>query len=181
MGNEINHRMTQRLDRLDIVDCIARLARGEDRRNSELISSSYWPDADIDFGVFKGSFGQYIGWVVPGDPSLPVTQHFLGQTVVELDGNDARAETYVISYHRVDTGEEHRDTAIGGRYLDRMEKRQGEWRIAGRVMLYDWFQDYGLSIDWSQGVMGLPFSADHYTGRAHGDYSEVFFSASRPE
>jgi hypothetical protein len=42
-------------------------------------------------------------------------------------------------------------------------------------MLYDWFQDFGASIDWSKGVMGLPFSAGHYSGRAVGDYSETFF------
>jgi len=42
-------------------------------------------------------------------------------------------------------------------------------------MLYDWYQDFGRSIDWSQGVMGLPFSAPHFPGRANGDYSETFF------
>jgi hypothetical protein len=42
-------------------------------------------------------------------------------------------------------------------------------------MLYDWFQDFGVSVDWSQGVMGLPFSAGHCTGRAVGDHSETFF------
>ena len=64
---------------------------------------------------------------------------------------------------------------IGGRYLDRLEMRGGEWRIAQRTMLYDWFQDFGLSVDWSKGLMGLPLSAEHYSGRAVGDYSEVFF------
>jgi hypothetical protein len=72
-------------------------------------------------------------------------------------------------------GEEQRDTIIGGRYLDRIEKRGGEWRIAKRTMLYDWFQDFGVSIDWSKGVMGLPFSDGRYSGRAVGDYSEIFF------
>ena len=65
---------------------------------------------------------------------------------------------------------------IGGRYLDRLEQRNGEWRIVERTMLYDWFQDFGLSADWSQGVMGMPFSGEHYTGRAVADFSEVFFA-----
>jgi hypothetical protein len=104
-----------------------------------------------------------------------VTQHVLGQSWIELEGNTARVETQVISYHRVNMGEEERDTCIGGRYLDRIEKRDGEWRIATRTMLYDWYQDFGRSIDWSHGVMGLPFSAEHFSGRAAGDYSEVFF------
>jgi hypothetical protein len=77
-------------------------------------------------------------------------------------------------------GTEDRDTVIGGRYLDRLEKRDSEWRIAHRQMLYDWLRDFGVSVDWSQGIMGLPFSGDHYTGRTAGDYSEVFFGTASP-
>jgi hypothetical protein len=163
------------LEREQIRDCIARLARGEDRRNAQLISACYWPDSTSDYGVFFGTFDEYLAWVVPGSPAIPVTQHVLGQSVIELQGDAARAETHVTSYHRVKTGTEERDTVIGGRYLDRMERRGGEWRIAQRTMLYDWFQDFGVSIDWSKGVMGLPFSAGHYSGRSVGDYSETFF------
>ena len=42
-------------------------------------------------------------------------------------------------------------------------------------MLYDWYQDWGKAIDWSQGVMGLAFSEEWFSGRAKGDYSETFF------
>jgi SnoaL-like domain len=163
------------LERDRIRECVARLARGEDRRDAKLISASYWPDSTTDYGVFVGSFDQYLEWVVPGSPAIPVTQHVLGQSIIDVAGNVARVETHVTSYHRVNMGTEERDTVIGGRYLDRIEKRGAEWRIASRIMLYDWFQDFGKSVDWSKGVMGMPFSADHYTGRAVGDYSEAFF------
>jgi hypothetical protein len=167
------------LEREKIRDCIARLARGEDRRDDELIRASYWPDSTIDHGVFTGSFDEYLAWVVPGSSAIPVTQHMLGQSVIELKDDTALVETHVTSYHRVVMGEGESDTVIGGRYLDRMEKRGGEWRIAQRTMLYDWYQDFGRSIDWSQGLMGLPFGADHYFGRAVGDYSETFFGKGR--
>jgi hypothetical protein len=163
------------LEREKIRDCIGRLARGEDRRDAEIIRACYWPDSTSDYGVFFGTFDQYLAWVVPGSPVIPVTQHVLGQSIIDLKGGKALAETQVVSYHRVNMGEEERDTVIGGRYLDRVEKRDGQWRIAQRTMLYDWYQDFGLSIDWSKGVMGLPFSAGHYSGRAVGDYSEIFF------
>ena len=163
------------LEREKIRDCIARLARGEDRRDAQVISASYWPDSITDYGVFKGNFDEYLAWVVPGSPAIKVTQHVLGQSVVELRGDTAFVETHVSSYHRVDMGDEERDTLIGGRYLDRMAKRGAEWRIAQRTMLYDWYQDFGVSIDWSKGVMGLPFSAPHFAGRTLGDYSEKFF------
>jgi hypothetical protein len=165
------------LDREQIRECLARLARGEDRRDAALISASYWPDSVTDYGVFKGDFAAYLAWVVPGADAITNTQHVLGQSYIELDGERASVETQVISYHRVDMGNGERDTVIGGRYLDRFAQRDGQWRIAERTMLYDWFSDWGDAIDWSQGVMGMPFSAPHFSGRAKGDYSEAFFAA----
>jgi hypothetical protein len=167
--------LTSFLDRAQIRECLVRLARGEDRRSATLITASYWPDSVSDYGVFKGNFDEYLAWVVPGAEAIKNTQHVLGQSYMELDGDIAKVETQVVSYHRVDMGAGDRDTCIGGRYLDRMQKRGGEWRIAERLMLYDWYQDWGDSIDWSQGVMGLPFSAEHFSGRAVGDYSQTFF------
>jgi hypothetical protein len=164
------------VERDQIRQCLERLARGEDRRDAMMIAASLWPDSITDYGVFKGTFDEYLAWVVPGADAIINTQHVLGQTYIELDGNRARAETQVISYHRVSTGKEERDTCIGGRYLDILERREGTWRIAERMMLYDWYQDWGVSIDWAQGVMGLPLSKEFFSARARGDYSERFFS-----
>jgi hypothetical protein len=163
------------VDRAAIRHCIERLARGEDRRDAELIRASWWPDATYDYGVQGGSFDEYLAWVVPGADAIKNTQHVLGQTYTEPSGEAAKAETHVVSYHRVDMGAGDQDTCIGGRYLDTMEKRDGQWRIADRVMLYDWYTHWGDAIDWSQGLMGLPLTAEHFTGRAKGDYSERFF------
>lgn len=163
------------VDREQIRACLATLARGEDRRNAELIAESFWPDASVDFGVFSGAFLEYLAWVVPGSPEVTVTQHVLGQSLIELRLDTALVETYVTAYHRFVTDAGDRDTMIGGRYLDWMERRGGVWRIAQRTMLYDWHRDLGSSADWSQGLMGAPFRADHYYGRAVGDHSETMF------
>jgi SnoaL-like domain len=171
----MDQELADMLARDQIRNCIVRLARGEDRRDTEIISSAFWSDAHIDFGMFADDFKTYLGFVVPGDPSLPCTLHVLGQTHTELAGETARAETLVMSYHRIDTGAEHQDAMVGGRYLDLFARRDGEWRIARRTMLYDFFQNWGEAIDWSQGMMGASFSAAHYSGRANGDWSEVFF------
>lgn len=161
-----------------IRDCIARLARGEDRRQPDVLSACFWPDSTFDYAMYKGSFPEYLAWVTPGADAITNTQHVLGQTVIDLDGDSARAETYVISYHRVDMGEGvgERDTCIGGRYLDRLEKRDGTWAIAHRTMLYDWYQDWGASADWSTGIMGYPFHGPNYTGRVKDDASVAFFA-----
>jgi hypothetical protein len=165
------------LDRDNVRDCIARLARGEDRRDADIISACFWPDATFDYAMYKGTFPEYLAWVVPGADVITNTQHVLGQSVIDLAGSCAKAETHVISYHRVDMGEgigEH-DTCIGGRYCDEMEMRDGNWAIRHRTMLYDWHHDWGQAADWAQGIMGYPFHGSHYTGRANGDWSEVFF------
>lgn len=174
--------ITQLADREAIRDCIARLARGEDRRSADLIRSCWWPEARFDYGVYSGDFEAYLAWVVPGADAIKDTQHLIGQSYIELEGDRASVESHVISYHRVDMGSPstaqggERDTCIGGRYLDRFEKRGDAWRIAGRTMLYDWEQDWGAAADWSKGVMGYPFTAGHFPGRAKDDFSERWFA-----
>jgi hypothetical protein len=104
-----------------------------------------------------------------------VTLHTLGQSLIELRGASAIVETHVTSYHRINMGSEERDLVIGGRYLDTLEKRQHEWRIAQRTMLYDWVQDFGRAVDWSQGLLGMPFLTKHAVGTASGDHSVKLF------
>jgi SnoaL-like domain len=169
------------LSRDAIRRALVTLARGEDRRDAALITSALWPDSVTDYGVYKAGFDDYLAWVVPGADAITCTQHMLGQSRIELEGSTAKVETQVFSYHRVDYSggngaapDEH-DTCIGGRYLDVFEQRGSEWRIASRKMLYDWSQDWGAAADWSQGVMGMPFSDPRFPGRAHGDWSVDFF------
>ena len=176
----VEAQLAELLSRDAIRRAIVALARGEDRRDAALISSAYWPDSVTDYGVFKGDFAEYLAWVVPGAEAITNTQHVLGQSHIELSGATAKVETLVISYHRIDygandSGADEHDTVIGGRYLDVFEKRDGVWRIAARTMLYDWYQDWGAAIDWSQGVMGMPFSDPKFPGRSHGDWSVEFF------
>ncbi|MBC2667669.1 nuclear transport factor 2 family protein [Novosphingobium piscinae] len=176
MTNDRQAQFEALLDRDAIRAALVRLARGEDRRDAALIRSACWPDSVTDYGVFRGDFAAYLAWVVPGSPAITNTQHVLGQSHIELAGETARVETQVISYHRIDYGggDEH-DTCIGGRYLDHFERREGDWRLAARTMLYDWSQDWGAAADWSQGLMGMAFRAPHFAGRATGDWSERFF------
>lgn len=166
--------LVELLDREKIRDCLARVARGEDRRNAELVGSAYWPQAMLDYGVFAGSFEEYLAWVVPGSPDIAVTQHILGQSLIKMYVGTALVETHVLVYHRAAAAGAQRDIVIGGRYLDWMDKVDGDWRISRRRMVYDWNQDLGDAVDPSAGLMGIPLDAATYSGRAHGDPSERF-------
>ncbi len=66
------------------------------------------------------------------------TLHTLGQSIIDIDKDTAYCETHVLAHHRTDRdGKTILDT-FGGRYVDRMEKRDGEWKIADRVVVRDW-------------------------------------------
>ncbi len=95
--------------------------------------------------------------------------------MIQLHSDTALAETHVLAYHRLSLPAADRDTMIGGRYLDWLDKIAGSWRIARRTMLYDWYRDIGDAVDWSAGLMGTPLDVDRYTGRAVGDPSGPLF------
>jgi hypothetical protein len=163
------------VDREKIRDCLARLSRGLDRRDAGLVRGCYWPEATDDHGVFVGSVDEFVNWVVPGFPAMILTSHTLGQSLIDLRGTAAAIETHVTTYHRIDMNGEERDIFVGSRYLDRMEKRNQEWRIVQRKMIYDWVRDLGQSVDWSKGLLGMPFVSERCVGSARGDYSETLF------
>jgi ketosteroid isomerase-like protein len=130
------------LDRAAIGDCLARYARGLDRHDEELVLSAYFEDAVDRHGQFVGSPRELAAWGAGQHESVwDAHQHFLSNTTIELDGDLAHVETYVMFVQRrrggavVDFG--------GGRYVDRFERRAGEWRIAARVLVMDWVCEAG--------------------------------------
>ena len=146
------------LDREAIRDVLMRYCRGIDRCDRSLLEGAYWPEAIDDHGNFSGKRDEFIDWCLPLlRERMDQTTHFLGNILIRLDGDSAGVETYFEAYHRIRRdGAEPYDAVLGGRYLDRMEKRGGEWRIADRIAIYDWAREYPDSADWtSKDVLGL--------------------------
>jgi hypothetical protein len=143
----------QRLtDQFAIRDVLARYARGVDRREWDLVRSAFHPDAWDDHGAYRGGVDGMIEWVRRRHESIEQAMHFLGNCLVEFaDDDTALVETYYSAYLRLgpeatesrsmllgdSTASAHVDTTVLGRYIDRFERRHGEWRIARRVSLYE--------------------------------------------
>jgi ketosteroid isomerase-like protein len=114
-----------------------RYCRGIDRADPDILRSVYWEDATDDHGVFRGDREAYIAWVMPVlHERFAHVQHVLGQTYIELDGDTAHSETYFVQHSLRPDG---RAYASPGRYVDRLERRNGEWRVADRVTLMTFF------------------------------------------
>lgn len=114
-----------------------RYCRGIDRLDWELIRSCYHPDATDDHGGYSGGIDGFIEWLQAGLPRFERTMHFTGNQLVEVQGDSAWAEHYATAHHRLPASADVAacDLVINIRYIDRMERRDGEWRIAQRTVI----------------------------------------------
>jgi hypothetical protein len=87
---------------------------------------------------------------------MDCNQHVIGNILIKLDGLTAAVESYFYGIQRGKVKGVVRDTVASGRYLDRFERRQGEWRIKERIVVTDWFREYPDSADWTAGPFGMP-------------------------
>jgi hypothetical protein len=148
-------------DREAIRDCLTRYARANDRCDEALLTSVFWPDAVTEYeGFFTGPVGEYIKISNSSTSQLmEQTAHLLGNMLIEVDGSSAKAESYVLAFHRL-PGERHaQDLLLGGRYLDHLEKRDDRWRIQRRTLIADWFREFSDSADWDKGFFGLKMTS----------------------
>lgn len=125
--------------RQEIAEVIYRYARGIDRLNFDLVRDCYHPDAYDDHGSFSGSVEEFIVAAKNFLARWTATQHFMGNMLIEVDGDKAKAETYAVAYHRrEDVNGNGKDDVMGIRYVDRFERRNNSWRIAHRVVATEW-------------------------------------------
>lgn len=127
------------LDEAAVKTLHIRYCRGVDRLDWDLVRSCYHPDGTDDHGSYKGGIDGFIAWASVGLPRFESTTHFTGNQLVEVDGDSAWAEHYAIVFHRrpATADAPAADLIANVRYVDRVERRDGEWRIAERVVLAD--------------------------------------------
>lgn len=126
-------------DRQDILDCIQRECRARDRQDVEQIAGCWWGDGVDEHGAIVTFAPDYPARANMGHKmNFHMTSHNITNHICDLDGDVAHCESYVIGgLHWLEgnagSGSAGETTTLAfGRYLDRMEKRDGEWRIAVR-------------------------------------------------
>ncbi|MFL9965056.1 nuclear transport factor 2 family protein [Paraburkholderia sediminicola] len=135
----MDSRLQQFLDEAEIKRVHIRYCRGIDRMDWDLVRSCYHPDAIDRHGAYNGGVEGFIKWAAELLPNFECTQHFTGNQYVQVDGDVAYAEHYAQALHRTKPvdGEMAADWVVNVRYVDRMERRHGQWRIADRVVVLD--------------------------------------------
>jgi hypothetical protein len=129
-------RLARLLDQQDILGCLTRFSRGMDRFDRELVLSAFHPDAVIAAGDFVGGPMDLYAWAsVMHEQGQVATQHNLLNNTCEIDGDTAHSETYYLFAAR---NRDETNWITGGRYIDRLQRREGQWRIAVRINVIEW-------------------------------------------
>lgn len=155
MTTKVSQVLLELADREAIKECLARYARGVDRLDADMVRSAYWPDVVDTHLAFTGNCEEFIDWSFAAMGGMDQTQHILGQVLFAIQGDTADVESYFWGFHRINGPDGKFDVMAGGRYVDRMEKRDDEWRIIERLVVTDWFRQSPDSADWSNGMLGM--------------------------
>jgi SnoaL-like domain len=129
------------LDERAISAVMVRYIRGIDRGDSSLIAQAFHPDAIDHHGPYEGqAVPGFVDWVLSdARPDYLATMHYIQNMSFDfVDDVTAYVETYLRAVHVRASGEVNIIETFGGRYADRFEKRDDEWKIAERTVILDW-------------------------------------------
>jgi ketosteroid isomerase-like protein len=131
-------RVSLMLDKYELHELVLTYCRAIDRQDFALVRTLYHDDAIDDHGdMFKGSPDEYVAWLPTIMANWDATVHSLSNTLFEVEGDKANGELYVVAYHRT-RAPDAKEIVVGGRYLDRYEKRDGVWKFMHRSLAMDW-------------------------------------------
>lgn len=174
MTQTLDPRVQRLIDKNDCVELVHKMARAIDRCDAALVNSVFHPDATDDHGGYKGSAQDFVPWVMEVLKGMRRTQHMVGNILVEIDGDRAKGESYFIAHHVIPSDAGERFMVAAGRYLDRFERRGGEWRMSHRHAVYDWSTIAGASDIWDRAAMpGYAFGE-----RGDADLSYAHFASA---
>jgi ketosteroid isomerase-like protein len=167
------------VERQAIHDCLVRYCRAVDRLDRELLLSVYHVDAVDDHGVFVGNREEFADWVIAfHSRAQHSTQHIITNHSCDIDGDVAHAETYWMFAAMNTDGAPL--TLSGGRYIDRLERRDGRWAIALRKVVSDWRGAPGGALLSAEGTAALNRGAPPMRDRSDPSYDRpLVFDESR--
>lgn len=122
---------------LEIRRILYTYCRGVDRGDAALIANAYHRHGLDHHGAWHGRGSDFAPHIVAAlDPAEETGQHHITNVLINRDGDTAKVESYFIALNPM-TDEAGGRAFVTGRYLDRFEKRNGDWKIAERHVAMD--------------------------------------------
>lgn len=140
------------VDRLAIQEVIFSHCRGLDRVDVDVLRQCYWPDAEVNYGFFKGNAHEFCTLITNGIVRNRATHHQVSNILVSRQHSNAVVECYVTAYHHRPEGQATEMTYFG-RYVDHFQKRDEVWKMMFRHVVMDWNQNLTTTDDMATGSL----------------------------
>lgn len=125
-------------DRLDLIALIQAWGIYRDQGLWDRLATTFHPDGHIKVSWFEGRFTDFITACQKGfKPVGPRGKHLIGLPHLDIRGDRAVAETSIQILGRVVVAGVPADNISYARFLDRIVKREGVWRIVARDAIYE--------------------------------------------
>jgi SnoaL-like domain len=126
--------------RSTIENALQSYCRGIDRLDAALIAKGFHPEALlVDYGPQTNTIEAFVERIVGSlRRRFVATQHRISNITIEERNGYVLVETYVHATHVEVTQDGRRLHTFVGRYVDRFEQRNAEWKIAHRTLRMDW-------------------------------------------
>jgi SnoaL-like domain len=149
----MNSDLQEMLDHYQITKVLNEYCHGCDRLEQEQMAGVYLEDSWDDHGRNKCPGKQYAKIAIANlAANTNSCSHVMGQSLIRVDGNEAGAETYFIAIVRVPRGEGEALNQIGGRYVDKLQRIDGKWKIKHRICARDWSITLPVTENFLEGV-----------------------------
>ena len=159
------------LDKQEIAELLTRYLRSVDRGDVATLRACYLPGATEDHGgLFAGPAQDYVDSVAAAlTHPRARTSHNMTNLLIEVDGDTAIAESYCITFARIKANGAYHHSFTGARMIDRLERREGAWGIAHRLLLWDWNHEAPTAEHWMQGLLTPDPSILHMSAKYPAD------------
>lgn len=151
----MDKRLQEMLDHYEITKTLNEYCHGLDRMDHARMAGIYAKNSYDNHGPFQASGPDFVTQVlgIMKDGSSHGDAHMLGQTLIKVDGDTAGADTYFLSTSRKvnDDGSEVL-LQMGGRYVDKLVREDGIWKVKHRVCVRDWSISLPVATDWMKGM-----------------------------
>jgi hypothetical protein len=118
---------------------LQRYSRAADARDIDTLRSLFHPDAVIDGARGVLAVEPWLEAMRAG-PAPKASMHMLGEPLIEVDGYEARLDTYAVVYQVGDGSPAQPDRTLGIRYLDVAVHGDSGWRIRHRQASTVWMR-----------------------------------------
>ena len=166
--------LQEMIDEFQLRKLVHTYCRAVDRGDFAQLQDLYHHDAvDAHGGFSAGSADDFLNQLAAARPYIRSMQHNITTANFAINGRVAEGEIYTIAVHTLAGKDRDLDLVVGGRYLDKYEKREDAWKLSERTIVTDWAQvNDPSSMDLSH-----PITRDTLKGTPdENDPSHRFFS-----